>query len=370
MEKSVQLRYFEGERYNRSDAGNCKWVKDALCQLKHRYELPMYLYHYVRKDKSSYVLNSDADISCGHVSCQNDPCEICTGCSAFIEHCRKMQILSSSQLQILMNLLRYNLISPQLKGMPLLNGQFCNPPAMPWIFCTTPNDDSPYQWRNYTDREEGGCCYCFDVGKLEKAIQRRNDRHKDSVLILLPCFYVGKDDDAIEWIFEALLKDLQRDISILRETENPSMVDQQIWNRIQGAILTVASLIKHRKWAHEEEWRLVLTRGDDLSAEQYLPSELSEVCGHPINLMTAIKLSPQGDTLKLREYIESLNRDASQLVTASRINGSVIEHYIKLEDHKLDSRYEDYVLRQPIGGEVMSQAEFLAGSETTKKERT
>ena len=76
--------------------------------------------------------------------------------------------------------------------------------------------------------------------------------------------------------------------------------------------------------------------------------------------MTAIKVSPQGDALKLREYVESLNRGASQLVTASGINSSVVEHYIKLEDCKLDSRYEDYVLRQPLGGEVMSQAEFLA----------
>ncbi len=366
MEKSAQLRYFEGERYNRPDTDDCKWLPDntlnALCQLKHRHGLPSVLHHYVRKDKSCYVLKPEADISCAHASCQNDPCEICTGCNAFIEYCRKMQLLSSSQLQILMDLLRYNLISPQLKGTPLLNDQFCNPPAMPLIFCTTPNDDSPYQWRNYTDRKEGGYCYCFNVGKLEKAIQRRNEQHKDSVLILLPCFYLGRDDDAIGLIFSALQKDLQHDISLLRETENLSMADQQVLDRLQGAILTIAPLIKHRKWEHEEEWRLVLTRGYDLSAEQYLPSKLSEVCGHPINLMTAIKLSPQGDALKLREYIESLNRDASQLVTASGINSSVVEHYIKLEYHKLDPRYEDYVLRQPIGGEVMPQAEFLSDS--------
>ena len=358
----------------RPNTDNCNWLPentlDALCQLKNRHKVSSILYHYVRKDKASYVLKPKADISCGHTSCQNDQCEICTGCSAFIEHCHKMQLLSSSQLQILMSLLRYNLILPELKGMELLNGLPGNPPAMPWIFCTTPNDDSPYQWRNYTDRKEGGYCYCFDVGKLEKTIRRRNEQHKDSALILLPCLYLGKDDDAIGQIFSALQKDLQHDISIVKGCENPSMVDQQVWNRLQGAILTVAPLIKHRKWEHEEEWRLVLTRGCNLSAEQYLSSKLSEVCGHPIKLMTAIKVSPQGDAPKLREYIESLNRDASRLVATSGINSSVVEHYIKLEDYKLDPRYEDYILCQPIDGEVLSQTEFLADLENTTKERT
>ena len=374
MEKSVQLRYFEGERYNGPDAGNCQWVLDntfdALCQIKRSHELPSGLYHYVRKDKSCFVLKPDADISCGHASCQNDPCEICTGCIAFVEYCRKMQVLSSSQLQIVENLLRYNLILPKLKGMPSLNDRASYPPAMPWIFCTTPNNDSPYQWRNYTDRNEGGYCYCFDVSKLEKAIQRRNGQHKDSVLILLPCYYLGRDDDAIEQIFKALLQDMYRDISMLREAKHPSTVDQQTLNRIQGAILTVAPLIKHRKWAHEQEWRLVLIRGCNLNAEQYLPSQLSEVCEHPINLMTAIKVSPQGNERKLREHIESLNDGVSRMVTASRVSMSVVEHYIKLEDDKLDMRYENHVLSQPIGGDVMSQAEFLAELETTTVKRT
>ena len=373
--KSIQLRHFEGERCNRPDIDDSnQWslnnTYDALNELKLRPDLPTVLCHYVSKGKSSHVLKPQADIYCGHTSCQNDPCEICTGCSEFIGYCRKMQLLPSFHLQILMDSLRYNLISPQLKGLPFVNGLPYNPPAMPSVFCTTPNDDSPYQWRNYTDKKDGGYCFCFDFKKLNEAIRMQRDQYKDSVLILSPCFYVGQDDDAIEQIFAALVKDLQQDISIVKDTENPSMVCQQIWERIQGAVITVAPLIKHHRWAHEKEWRVVLIRGCNLSTEQYLPSNLSKVCEHPINLMTAIKVSPQGDALKLREYIESLNENASRLVTASKVNRTVVEHYIQLENDKLDTRYEEYVLRQPIGGEVMSQEEFLTDSGTTKKERT
>lgn len=361
MKESKGWHNFWGGVYTENDVSDDISPLDKVFKvLRELYpKEPRILYHYVKKASANYVLETGADIFCRHTSYQNDPYEICTGCVEFVKYCHKTELLPSAHAQMMENLLRYDLESPRVKEISSIIGNTINSPTKPYVFCVTPNADSPYQWRNYTDRRSGGYCYCFDGDKLHATVRETRRKSQNQVLLLEPCFYVGQDDDTIERIFSALAEGFSQEINAIANGQ----YCPEAWMRLRGAILTVAPLIKQHKWAHEKEWRLIFVTGTCLKTEQYLRSGLSEFCGHPINLMTAIKISPHGDSHGLQEYLEGklckiANDNSIPVIERSSISKSITDYYVKTEVEP-DKQYEEYVLGQSKDSEIMSQEEFL-----------
>ncbi len=305
-------------------------VLTKLCQT-----VPNKLYHYVRKDSAFHTLAKN-DIFCGHTSRMNDPCEVCLGCTEFIKYCRRKAVLDEMHLQALENILRADLAFARLQNQ--------YPAFMPYIFCMMPEEEAVYQWRNYTSKENGGYCFCFDVAKLNEAIRMvRRKMDGASTLLLLKCFYVGQDDGAIEQLFDALVGYLNKPLQIFAKDAAPlNNISNLIC--IKGVIFTIASLIKDKKWANEQEWRLMLIPGCTSCDKQYKGIGLTDCKKAPVQLMSMIIISPHGDQTSLKENLKRLNPDAAKIAIDSCIDKSVVDNYIAIQDKYLDRQYEEYVL--------------------------
>lgn len=326
---------------------------ERLCQTK-----PTRLFHYVSKDKAEYILKPNSDIYCGHSSRQNDPCEICVGCMEFLKFCSRKNALPPTHVEVLRQLLRYNFLDSKFKGLAGL-AKFT--PTMPYLFSVTPNEESPYQWRNYTDKKNGGYCFCFDYHGFYQALRDRRRGEVNVALLFAPCLYIGLNDGSIEELFLALLDDYKCEFEKYSRCNDPLSLPKLVQS-LQGGILTIAPLIKHCKWAHESEWRLILVPGQTSCDAQYRPSGLSDTfhCSHPIDLMTSIKISPHGNTRDLRKHAESINIEAKPLLEESLVDKSFARHYIVLDSDKLNEAYEEYVLNHSKDAEIKSQDAFLS----------
>ena len=324
-------------------------VLTKLCQT-----VPNKLYHYVRKDSAFHTLAKN-DIFCGHTSRMNDPCEVCLGCTEFIKYCRRKAVLDEMHLQALENILRADLAFARLQNQ--------YPAFMPYIFCMMPEEEAVYQWRNYTSKENGGYCFCFDVVKLNEAIRMvRRKMDGASTLLLLKCFYVGQDDGAIEQLFDALVRYLNNPFRIFENEPDPFANTPNLIC-IRGIIFTIASLIKDKKWANEKEWRLILIPGLTQCDEQYRGMQLKDSKKAAVQLMRRIIISPQGNQDSLKENLKSLNADAAKIANDSCIDKSVVENYITIQDGCLDRQYEEFVLDE-FGKnrrvKIISQDEYIA----------
>jgi hypothetical protein len=312
------------------------------------------LYHYVRKDSASHTLVK-GDIFGGHTSRMNDPCEVCLGCIEFVKYCRHKAVLDEKHLQALENILRADLAFARLQNQ--------YPAFMPYIFCMMPEEEAVYQWRNYTSKENGGYCFCFDVAKLNMAIRMaRREMNGASTLLLLKCFYVGQDDDIIEQLFDALVRYLNNHLRIFANETDP-LVNTPNLIRIKGIIFTIASMIKDKKWANEKEWRLMLIPGCTSCNDQYRGMQLKDCKKAAVQLMSRIIISPQGNQNNLKENLKRLNPDAAKIANDSCIDKSVVENYIAIQDRCLDRQYEEFVLNE-LGKnrrvKVISQGEYIA----------
>ena len=324
-------------------------VLTKLCQT-----VPNKLYHYVRKDSAFHTLAKN-DIFCGHTSRMNDPCEVCLGCIEFVKYCRHKAVLDEKHLQALENILRADLAFARLQNQ--------YPAFMPYIFCMMPEEEAVYQWRNYTSKENGGYCFCFDGAKLNDAIRLvRGKKDGTSTLLLLKCFYVGKDDDAIEQIFDALVRYLNIPLQMFAKESDPL---DNIPNLIciRGILFTIASLIKDKKWANEKEWRLILIPSPTSCDKQYSGIGLTDCKKIAVKLMSSIIISPHGNQTSLKENLKRLNPYASKIASDSCIDKSVVDNYIIIQDGNLDRQYEEFVLdalRNNRQGRIISQEEFFA----------
>ena len=259
---------------------------------------------------------------------------------------------------MLRQLLRYNFLDSRFKGLAGL-AKFT--PTMPYLFSVTPNEESPYQWRNYTDKKNGGYCFCFDYHGFYQALRDRRRGEVNVALLFAPCLYIGLNDGSIEELFLALLDDYKCEFEKYSRCNDPLSLPKLVQS-LQGGILTIAPLIKHCKWAHESEWRLILVPGQTSCDAQYRPSGLSDTfhCSHPIDLMTSIKISPHGNTRDLRKHAESINIEAKPLLEESLVDKSFARHYIVLDSDKLNEAYEEYVLNHSKDAEIKSQDAFLS----------
>lgn len=309
------------------------------------------LFHYVSMDKSIYTLQPDGDINCGHSNFMNDHLESWQGVLLFLKYIRKN--LTAAPYQVLETNLREN------SAMAKLNTSGYSY-FMPYIFCVMPEKDSAYQWRNYTDRQKGGYCFAFNLDLLRETIKCRNARYGSfSSMFLAPCFYIGKDDDLIDTFMDTFINVIAR--SGLKNIEASFLTEKGIQSilNVISAILTLAPLFKDKRWNREQEYRLILKKAPVIVGERYVRSHLSDICGHPLNLMSAITISPHGNQAELLQNLRSRIAIPEKRIFASSVNRRITDYYITKEE--VDSAYEEYVLGEinnGRGNSIISQEEY------------
>lgn len=309
------------------------------------------VFHYVGMDKSKFILDPSGDIYCGHSNFMNDKLESWQGCLLFLKYLKK--ILSSEPYRVLDSNLRENSAQAKLSA----NGYSY---FMPYVWCVMPERDAVYQWRNYTDKQKGGYCFEFNLKCLKKAIECRNKKISYSSLYFAPCFYIDEDDDLIDRFMTGFIEIARYDLDNIEKNFRTGREIQSILD-IMAAIFTLAPLFKDRKWCKEQEWRLILKKSPVIVGQTYERSHLSDICGHPFNLMSSIRISPHGNQAELLHNLQSRIAIPEKSVFVSAVDRRITDYYITKE--KIDSDYEDYVLDEISNGRgrsIISQEEFLS----------
>lgn len=309
------------------------------------------VFHYVGRDKAEYILSNDSDIFCGHSNFMNDKQESWQGCLVFLEHLKK--VLSAKPYRVLETNLRE--ISAIAKLTTSGYSYF-----MPYIMCVTPQKDSAYQWRNYTDKQKGGYCFGFNLKSLRDTIEQRNKKfNMYSSVFLAPCFYIGEDDALIESFMREFIGSVAKsELKTIEDRFKSAECTQAIIDTI-GAIFTLAPLFKDKKWRREREWRLILKKAHVAVNQRYVRSHLSDICEHPFNLMSSITLSPHGDQAELLQYLYSKLSVANSIVLSSMVSKYIAEYYITPKE--IDKDYEEDVLAKLEKDEaysIVSQEEY------------
>lgn len=204
------------------------------------------LWHYCARDSIKYLLKRDADLSCRYASFMDaDPQEIRVGGRAYVEYLKAHSRYSGVA----------NLIELDIKN----NNEWQTKeigPKVPLTFSFTEWPDSEYHWKEYAKND--GYAIAFSQERLDFACDEV--MKKDGVaLMLVPCFYMGKDKCEIDQIFNALTEDLHSALSILLNSKayDPEKVR---WAEIEVllAIRHMSLGIKEEIFQNDKEWRLVM----------------------------------------------------------------------------------------------------------------
>ena len=367
--KSDALKYLEGSKYNKS-----YYLPSVTAIMQTFWTNPKTLFHYAAKGCAKYLIGKNADIVCKHTGLMDDIGEVKDGTYLLVKYISIRYPAQAGRLNQILDEAwcdyeeiphgSWNKYCDE-KNRPYRNMIMH---LMPYIFCLMPENDSPYQWRNYMDKNDrriGGCCFAFSTGRLQNAIRRRNSQRADgsnSVLYLRSCLYRGIDDEKIERLAYSLIVDLKEDFARFN-------ADFQCIMRILGAIFTVAPLIKDGRFFREQEARLILVNPGFSNVGRNgfcVPARMStgfrQMGLQPIDLMQSIMLSPHGDKAKIRKQVMNLCQSAKGKVLKSLIDETVVRNYITF-DGVVDEAYENSVietLAENRSASVLSQEEYLA----------
>ena len=202
------------------------------------------VYHYTSLKVLWEFLRPDYDFLCTYCRSLSDPTEFNTGTFACA---RMMREFCDDNFDKFLMLLR---------GANVLSGD-SGLNFLPWTMSFSLADDETSQWKNYTDNRMGGCAVGFSVEKIMQDI-KKGLTHDDWCFInFLPCVYVGYDSkDLIYKLFKYVMTDVVKDLAcMLSHGSN----DDQGGNTAQAlAFLLLSSIIKHKDFKEEREWRLVM----------------------------------------------------------------------------------------------------------------
>lgn len=241
------------------------------------------VYHYTSMEVLWEFLKPEYDFLCTYCKALSDPTEFKTGMFACT---RMMRKLSNGNEE--------DFLQP-LRGAVELSGK-SGLECMPWTMSFSNADDDTNQWKNYTDRNKGGCAVGFNVEKIKLAIGAGLAHDRWCLINFLPCVYVGCDsDDLVYELFEYAMNDLARDLACkLSQSHNDRLADKAARTLV---FLLLSSIFKHQDFKDEREWRLVLQ-----------PLNLSEVAkavvmkGGKIRMRTGV----WGEKRKVSDCIERI----------------------------------------------------------------
>lgn len=334
-------------------------------------EVSKAFFHYCRTDTLEKLLKDDAEIFCTHTAHLNDDMEILEGCRKFLSYLVDEAGYSPECVQMLERNLSANIhnFDPKITRTPTV---------MPWTFSLSEAYDSPYQWKHYTDCQCGGYCVAFDREKLENAINALNGanvnallpRERRTILVLLPCLYLGVDDQLIQDIFKATISDFEDDFNVIKNSSLGLEPPRINGVRVLTAIFFVSSIIKRKRFRHEREWRIIMSATSDIRnrfettvGKPCLRTLLSSANSGGIkDLIVQVLQSPQGIQQELTKHAQHVFKRTGALfpVHTSVVKNSVVRNYITR--CVVPDGYEDYVVDSTsakMDADVCSCEEFL-----------
>ena len=275
------------------------------------------VYHYTSLDVLWEFLRPDYDFLCTYCRALSDPTEFQTGMFA----CTRMwrEFCGGNSAEFLIPLSGVNVLS----GDSGLN-------FSPWTMSFSLASDETSQWKNYTDKIKGGCAVGFDKDKIlenvlyvldgdERMSSSENNGEatrnllRNDFISFLPCIYMGCDDvDRICELFRYCMTEVAEDIAAKLSCGEDD-AERAHNTALTLIFLLLSSIIKHKDFKDEREWRLVLQpielseSAEAVSIVGGKPRMKTSVWGNKqkvSDLIGRIVISPQGLSDNLREMVE------------------------------------------------------------------
>lgn len=243
------------------------------------------VYHYTSVDVLWEFLKPDYDFCCTFCRELSDPREFRSGMFACTRMMREWSAGNEEKFLL------------PLQGAVCLAGD-SDLNLLPWTMSFSTASDETYQWEHYVDTGKGGCAVGFDVDKLSQDVEEARNLSKDSwgLVGFLPCIYDGVDKkEQVYQLFDYAMKEVANDLAILISGKEDASRGH---NTAQTLIfLLLSSLIKHKDFREEKEWRLV-----------FQPLELSMVADsvEQIGGKTRIKTGLWGKARKVSDRVERI----------------------------------------------------------------
>lgn len=199
------------------------------------------IYHYTSLNVLWEFLKPDYDFWCTYCRSLSDPTEFQTGIFAVTRFLKRF-----FQKEKFENAFTYMLA---LCGDHGLN-------YTPWTLSFSTAEDDTGQWRQYTNRDDGGCAIGFNRKMIVSTLCNEHNMSQNNwaFVTLLPCVYLEDGaENKIERLFQYAFTTL---VQKLKEVFKDDKDGDQIAIGLVGLLL--ASLMKHKDFRQEKEWRLVV----------------------------------------------------------------------------------------------------------------
>lgn len=321
--------------------------------VKHKPEVSSAFFHYCRRGTLEKLFSPHAEIYCTHTAKLNDDREIVEGCELFLSFLHDKKEFPDHVIEMLRQNIQANIDRFDPKGQGISN-------VMPWTFSVSEANDSPFQWKHYTDSQHGGYMLAISRDKLETAIAALNKANASSllsqsqrtILVFLPCLYIGVHDSVIAEAFESAYVDMQSSFEKIRLSSEWSKAPSQDGINVLTAIFFIAAIIKRNRFRHEHEWRIILNATEEVKkgveetvGKPCLKTYISTGLNGRLNeLFVQVMCSPHGNTRELVRHAQRTLKECRSIlhVYSSHVSRSVVLNYITRSP--CDSRYEDYVI--------------------------
>lgn len=203
------------------------------------------VYHYTSLDVLWEFLKPDYDFLCTYCKELSDPTEFTkTGLYACTRMMRKFSDGNFEEFAV------------PLSGVNALSGS-SGLNLFPWTMSFSTASDETSQWKNYTDSVRGGCAIGFNTEKIISGVELGVANEGWSWVNFLPCVYVKHDSD--ELIYDLFQYAMTEVVGDLAETLSRGKdIDQGANTAKTMVFLLLASLMKHRDFHAEREWRLIV----------------------------------------------------------------------------------------------------------------
>lgn len=202
------------------------------------------VYHYTSLEVLWEFLKPNYDFLCTYCKALSDPTEFKKGMNACAKMWRKLCDGDSEKFLL------------PFQGAITLAGD-CGLNCVPWTMSFSTADDETSQWKNYTDNRKGGCAVGFSAEKIMQDIKRGLTQDDWCLISFLPCVYVGYDrEDLVYKLFEYVMTDVVKDLVCMLSLGGNDDRDSNTAQTL--AFLLLCSIVKHKDFREEREWRLIL----------------------------------------------------------------------------------------------------------------
>lgn len=204
------------------------------------------IYHYTTKEVFCELLKPNKDLYCTYCADLSDTTEVLIG----------MRTVGTIWME-LCNDERSEFVRP-IEYLCRMSGD-SDSNLFPWTMSFSTERDDTRQWRLYTDRLAGGYSIGFSWDEMYEILSGKGSLiHGDKAFVsLFPCLYKGVDDYErikvlVKFTLEEVVKEMKHFVLKRGEEDDRENIARTI------LFFLLASIIKHKDFKDEREWRLIV----------------------------------------------------------------------------------------------------------------